>query len=74
MTITRLRVTEPTLAELVQRAVTANAHFTTLGETTTDTTWNYWERQALNARDALLERLADFGITKAMASKMGGIL
>jgi hypothetical protein len=64
----------PTLAELVQRAVTASDQMARLDAEATDTTFNYWERQSLNAREALLDRLADFGITKAMASKLGGVL
>ena len=74
MSAPRLRVTEPTLAELVQRAVTASDHMARLDASASDATFSYWERQQTDARDALLDRLADFGITKAMASKMGAVL
>ena len=64
----------PTLAELVQRAVTASEIFAQVGPGATTHHFNYWERAAGDARDDLYAALEAFGISKALASKMGGVL
>ena len=64
----------PTLAELVQRAITTHETCARLEASASDDSWNYWDRQATDARDQVYARLAEFGIGRALASKLGGVL
>jgi hypothetical protein len=70
----RIRADVIPLAELVMRAVTTHETCARLEASASDDAWNYWDRQAADARDALYERLAGLGITRAMASKLGAVL